>query len=171
MLRWSSVPMVNSPPGIQRMPGGAGSGAASGPVVAARSWSPRNPSTPTRPATTAATPRRSGRLEVGARASRFPARASPAVERPFTVRAPVTGLGSPVEGVKWLGYDAASCPLRGRPRWLRRLGTIGKKGGMGTPTGSALMERLVALCKRRGFIFQSSEIYGGLNGFWDYGPL
>src|SRR5436309_3358890 len=34
-----------------------------------------------------------------------------------------------------------------------------------------LMEKLVSLCKRRGFIFQSSEIYGGLNGFWDYGPL
>jgi glycyl-tRNA synthetase len=33
------------------------------------------------------------------------------------------------------------------------------------------MEKLVSLCKRRGFIFQSSEIYGGLNGFWDYGPL
>ena len=42
---------------------------------------------------------------------------------------------------------------------------------MPTPTGSALMERLVSLCKRRGFIFQSSEIYGGINGFWDYGPL
>ncbi len=34
-----------------------------------------------------------------------------------------------------------------------------------------LMERIVALCKRRGFIFQSSEIYGGIGGFWDYGPL
>ncbi|MBA7483349.1 Glycine--tRNA ligase [subsurface metagenome] len=34
-----------------------------------------------------------------------------------------------------------------------------------------LMEKLVSLCKRRGFIFQSSEIYGGLNGCWDYGPL
>ncbi len=33
------------------------------------------------------------------------------------------------------------------------------------------MEELVALCRRRGFLFQSSEIYGGLNGFWDYGPL
>ncbi len=32
------------------------------------------------------------------------------------------------------------------------------------------MEKIVALCKRRGFIFQSSEIYGGFNGFWDYGP-
>jgi len=33
------------------------------------------------------------------------------------------------------------------------------------------MEKLVALCKRRGFVFQSSEIYGGIGGFWDYGPL
>ncbi len=33
------------------------------------------------------------------------------------------------------------------------------------------MEKLVALCARRGFIFPSSEIYGGINGFWDYGPL
>jgi glycyl-tRNA synthetase len=32
------------------------------------------------------------------------------------------------------------------------------------------MEKIVSLCKRRGFIFQSSEIYGGINGFWDYGP-
>ncbi|MGQ9651303.1 MAG: glycine--tRNA ligase [Phycisphaerae bacterium] len=41
---------------------------------------------------------------------------------------------------------------------------------MAAPTGS-VMDRIVALCKRRGFIFQSSEIYGGINGFWDYGPL
>ncbi|MBM4152636.1 MAG: glycine--tRNA ligase, partial [Kiritimatiellaceae bacterium] len=33
------------------------------------------------------------------------------------------------------------------------------------------MDALASLCKRRGFIFQTSEIYGGLNGFWDYGPL
>src|ERR1700745_1682043 len=33
------------------------------------------------------------------------------------------------------------------------------------------MEKIVSLCKRRGFIFQSSEIYGGLNGCWDYRPL
>jgi len=33
------------------------------------------------------------------------------------------------------------------------------------------METLVALCASRGFIFPSSEIYGGINGFWDYGPL
>ena len=36
---------------------------------------------------------------------------------------------------------------------------------------SERMEKIVSLCKRRGFIFQSSEIYGGLNGFWDYGPV
>ena len=34
-----------------------------------------------------------------------------------------------------------------------------------------LMEKIVALCKRRGFIFPGSEIYGGLTGTWDYGPL
>ncbi len=33
------------------------------------------------------------------------------------------------------------------------------------------MEKIVSLCKRRGFIFQSSEIYGGCGGVWDYGPL
>ncbi|MBQ43829.1 MAG: glycine--tRNA ligase [Gemmatimonadetes bacterium] len=34
-----------------------------------------------------------------------------------------------------------------------------------------VMDNTVSLCKRKGFIFQSSEIYGGLNGCWDYGPL
>ena len=48
-------------------------------------------------------------------------------------------------------YGAASSPQRIRP--------------------VADMEKIVSLCKRRGFIFQSSEIYGGLNGAWDYGPL
>ena len=42
---------------------------------------------------------------------------------------------------------------------------------MAAPVGHEKMEKVVALCKRRGFIFQSSEIYGGINGFWDYGPL
>jgi len=36
---------------------------------------------------------------------------------------------------------------------------------------TSLMNRLVALCKRRGFVYPTSEIYGGLNGFWDFGPL
>ena len=35
---------------------------------------------------------------------------------------------------------------------------------------NVLMEKIVSLCKRRGFVFPSSEIYGGFNGFWDYGP-
>lgn len=34
----------------------------------------------------------------------------------------------------------------------------------------AVMEKIISLCKRRGFIFQGSEIYGGLAGTWDYGP-
>jgi glycyl-tRNA synthetase len=42
---------------------------------------------------------------------------------------------------------------------------------MTTATDPQRMEKIVSLCKRRGFIFQSSEIYGGLNGCWDYGPL
>jgi glycyl-tRNA synthetase len=42
---------------------------------------------------------------------------------------------------------------------------------MSTKPDTQRMEKIVSLCKRRGFIFQSSEIYGGLNGSWDYGPL
>ena len=42
---------------------------------------------------------------------------------------------------------------------------------MAEPKENPLMEKIVSLCKRRGFVFQSSEIYGGINGFWDYGPL
>jgi glycyl-tRNA synthetase len=38
-------------------------------------------------------------------------------------------------------------------------------------TDPARMEKIVSLCKRRGFIYQSAELYGGLNGCWDYGPL
>jgi glycyl-tRNA synthetase len=37
--------------------------------------------------------------------------------------------------------------------------------------GKATMEKITSLAKRRGFVFQSSEIYGGQNGAWDYGPL
>jgi glycyl-tRNA synthetase len=37
--------------------------------------------------------------------------------------------------------------------------------------GLERMDDLVSLCARRGFVFPSSEIYGGINGFWDYGPL
>jgi glycyl-tRNA synthetase len=45
-------------------------------------------------------------------------------------------------------------------------------GEQGAPSGQEdRMEKIVALAKRRGFIYPSSEIYGGINGFWDYGPL
>ncbi|MCD5382129.1 MAG: glycine--tRNA ligase [Candidatus Pacebacteria bacterium] len=37
--------------------------------------------------------------------------------------------------------------------------------------GNSKMEKIVSLCKRRGFVFQGSEIYGGLKGTWDHGPL
>jgi len=40
-----------------------------------------------------------------------------------------------------------------------------------TPSPAKSMDAIMALCKRRGFIYQASEIYGGINGFWDYGPL
>jgi glycyl-tRNA synthetase len=40
-----------------------------------------------------------------------------------------------------------------------------------SPAKPYSMDDLVALCKRRGFIFPASEIYGGINGFWDFGPL
>lgn len=39
------------------------------------------------------------------------------------------------------------------------------------PAPTRNMEQIVSLCKRRGYMFQNSEIYGGCNGFWDYGPL
>jgi glycyl-tRNA synthetase len=42
---------------------------------------------------------------------------------------------------------------------------------MAEVTTDVTMEKLVSLCKRRGFVYQSSEIYGGLTGAWDYGPL
>ena len=41
---------------------------------------------------------------------------------------------------------------------------------MANTNSNELMEKLMSLSKRRGFIFRSSEIYGGINGFWDYGP-
>ena len=40
-----------------------------------------------------------------------------------------------------------------------------------TDTQTKSMDDIMALCKRRGFVFQASEIYGGIQGFWDYGPL
>jgi len=42
---------------------------------------------------------------------------------------------------------------------------------MKSTESTSQLEAITSLCKRRGFIFPSSEIYGGINGFWDYGPL
>src|SRR5213595_1273580 len=42
---------------------------------------------------------------------------------------------------------------------------------MAKPATDQKMANIVSLCRRRAFIFQSSEVYGGLNGCWDYGPL
>jgi glycyl-tRNA synthetase len=59
---------------------------------------------------------------------------------------------------------------------LTLCGKVGKlensKGGsMPDDANKVTMEKIVSLCKRRGFIFPSSEIYGGLESCWDYGPL
>ena len=42
---------------------------------------------------------------------------------------------------------------------------------MAKKNSNDLMDKLVSLCKRRGYIFQSSEIYGGITSCWAYGPL
>ena len=42
---------------------------------------------------------------------------------------------------------------------------------MNEQTPTVTMEKIISLARRRGFVFPSSEIYGGLSGCWDYGPL
>ncbi|MFP6607119.1 MAG: glycine--tRNA ligase [Myxococcota bacterium] len=42
---------------------------------------------------------------------------------------------------------------------------------MSSESSPVTMDKIVSLCARRGFIFPSGDIYGGINGFWDYGPL
>ncbi len=63
------------------------------------------------------------------------------------------------------GFRRMRSPVAGR--------ATGREEEMDGVSGAAdrRMAEVVSLCKRRGFIFQGSEIYGGLNGFWDYGPL
>jgi hypothetical protein len=74
--------------------------------------------------------------------------------------------GRPVLDVAGIGYGRCwACVLgnvAGEPAW---------RDGAAMAAEANTMEKIVALCKRRGFIFQSSEIYGGIGGFWDYGPL
>ena len=49
--------------------------------------------------------------------------------------------------------------------------SLGSAGDSAGAAAGHAMEKIVALTKRRGFIFQSSELYGGVNGAWDYGPM
>lgn len=49
--------------------------------------------------------------------------------------------------------------------------SLSRYAGMTKDSETYLLDSIISLCKRRGFIFQGSEIYGGINGFWDYGPL
>lgn len=56
---------------------------------------------------------------------------------------------------------------------MLRHGNRASFGLLAEPTPMTLksMDKIMALAKRRGFVFQASELYGGINGFWDYGPL
>lgn len=70
-------------------------------------------------------------------------------------------------------FDGCShlCPFR---RHANGMSFASKRHSLQHQTRMAqqnTLEKIVSLAKRRGFIFQSSEIYGGLNGCWDYGPL
>ena len=73
---------------------------------------------------------------------------------------------------------AAAAPQAAEAGGAKTPGQAPGKGGGGKPNKKVEekpeghgMDKIVALTKRRGFIFQSSEIYGGVNGAWDYGPL
>ncbi len=48
---------------------------------------------------------------------------------------------------------------------------MGDDAAAHTEAHTKSMDEIMALCKRRGFVYPASEIYGGINGFWDYGPL
>src|SRR5215510_14155694 len=60
--------------------------------------------------------------------------------------------------------------LRRRPHYPREIHLFHRKVSL-TTMAAPSMERIVSLCKRRGFIFANSEIYGGIASTWDYGPL
>jgi hypothetical protein len=65
-------------------------------------------------------------------------------------------------GGRYWTWPVLAANVAGEPAW---------RDGAAMAAEANTMEKIVALCKRRGFIFQSSEIYGGIGGFWDYGPL
>lgn len=56
------------------------------------------------------------------------------------------------------------------PSWQKII-RYKKMSNTASPAPVKDMKEIVALCKRRGFIFPASDIYGGINGFWDFGPL
>ena len=71
-----------------------------------------------------------------------------------------------------MGKARAPEGVAGHPGFFLKDGIlpVSDEAAQKAPAGVS-MEKIVALCKRRGIIFQSSEIYGGLNGAWDYGPV
>ena len=66
---------------------------------------------------------------------------------------------------------SAALPWHGCQIYLPPLVAIHSPSARNPMADTTLMDKLVSLCKRRGFVFQSSEIYGGLGSVWDYGPL
>jgi hypothetical protein len=67
------------------------------------------------------------------------------------------------------GSAKAMPGTQGERVFMFKQALIGKDQIMSTSV--ATLEKIVALCKRRGFVYQSAEIYGGLNGVYDFGPL
>src|SRR6476469_548447 len=82
--------------------------------------------------------------------------------------------GSPIAGAGIPRQDRIDGRCADRVRERRHAAGSNHRGLIkfrSMPNYPDVMEKLVSLCKRRGFIFQSSEIYGGTGSVWDYGPL
>src|ERR1700759_3268229 len=77
-------------------------------------------------------------------------------------RAPASS-GEPTRSLRWVGHPTSESGVPSGPS--------SGESEVPTPTGSARIETVVNLCKRRGFVFPSGEIYGGTRSAWDYGPL
>src|SRR5689334_12467561 len=67
----------------------------------------------------------------------------------------------------WLYWDAGRACATNEPPVRGANGPMEKRAGREADR----LQEIVSLCKRRGFVFPSSEIYGGLNAVFDYGPL
>src|SRR5258706_13913860 len=78
-----------------------------------------------------------------------------------------TGRGGDGGVGSWTRRPSPGWPSRSRARrWVCNFRLL-----MPPVTADKIMEKLVSLAKRRGFVFQSSEIYGGVCSLWGYGPL